>query len=284
MNGHDGGVACDSYHRYREDVRLMRELGLDAYRFSIAWPRIVPEGRGRVNPAGLDYYDRLVDELLANGIDPYVTLYHWDLPQALEDRGGWPQREVVDAFVEYADAVSARLADRVTWWITHNEPWVVAWLGYGKGEHAPGRRSQADALAAAHHLLLSHGLAADVLRANGAESVGITLDLIPMHPLTSSEADVAAAQREDGTRNRWFLDPLIRGAYPEDVVELWEDDLPTIADGDLAADRAPTRLPRRELLPASHRSGRAERRPDRRRAARSRADVDGVGGVSRRSP
>ena len=162
----------------------MRELGLDAYRFSIAWPRILPEGRGRVNELGLDFYDRFVDELLANGIEPFLTLYHWDLPQALEDRGGWTVRETVEAFAEYTEVVAARLGDRVRHWITENEPWVVAWLGYGTGEHAPGRTSEADAVAAGHHILLAHGRAVQVLRRDAPEAkVGITLDLIPMLPL-----------------------------------------------------------------------------------------------------
>jgi beta-glucosidase len=238
-NGDTGAVACDSYHRYGEDVQLMRELGLNGYRFSISWPRVLPEGRGPVNAAGLDFYDRVVDELLANGVQPFPTLYHWDLPQALEDRGGWPARETVDAFLEYADAVSERLGDRVTHWITHNEPWVASWLGYGWGEHAPGRRSDADALAAAHHLLLSHGRAVDVLRRNGAKQVGITLDLIPMHPLSDSDADAEAVRAEDGFRNRWFADPVLRGEYPQDMLERYAAVLPPIADGDLREIAAP---------------------------------------------
>ena len=140
-NGDSGAVACDFYHRYHDDIALMRELGLDAFRFSVAWPRVLPEGRGRVNEAGLDFYDRLVDELLGNGIAPYVTLFHWDTPQVLEDAGGWPARDTIDAFAEYVDAVSARLGDRVGHWITHNEPWVVSWVGHGWGHHAPGRQS-----------------------------------------------------------------------------------------------------------------------------------------------
>jgi beta-glucosidase len=172
VNGETGRVACDSYHRYPADVRLMRELGLNGYRFSIAWPRIVPEGRGRPNAAGLDFYERFVDELLSNGIEPFVTLYHWDLPQALEDRGGWPARATVDAFAEYVELVVARLGDRVTHWITQCEPWVISWLGYGLGEHAPGRTSDADALAAAHHVLLAHGWAAEVLRRESPRANG----------------------------------------------------------------------------------------------------------------
>jgi beta-glucosidase len=239
-NGETGRVACDSYHRYAEDVRLMRELGLGAYRFSVAWPRVVPEGRGPVNAAGLDFYDRLVDELLASGIEPFATLYHWDLPQALEDRGGWPSRDTVDAFAEYVEAVVARLGDRVSRWITQNEPWVIAWLGYGRGEHAPGRRSDRDALAAAHHVLLSHGRAVEVIRRERPTAqVGITIDVIPIHPLTPSDADLAAMIEEDGFRNRWILDPVLRGSYPEDMVRRFERILPPVAEGDMAAISAP---------------------------------------------
>jgi beta-glucosidase len=234
VNGDDGSVACDSYHRYRSDVRLMRELGLDAYRFSIAWPRVLPDGRGRVNGPGLDFYDRFVDELLANGVEPYATLYHWDLPQALEDRGGWPARDTVEAFVEYTEVVAARLGDRVHHWITQNEPWVVAWLGYATGQNAPGRTSEADAVAAGHHVLLAHGRALEVLRRDvpGAE-VGITLDLIPMHPLTGSQADVDAARREDAVRNRWFLDPVLRGEYPAEAIERFGPMLPAMGADDM---------------------------------------------------
>jgi beta-glucosidase len=239
-NGDTGRVACDSYHRYPEDVRLMRELGLTAYRFSIAWPRVIPNGRGTVNEAGLDFYDRLVDELLANGIEPFPTLYHWDLPQALEDRGGWPVRDTVDAFAEYVEAVVARLGDRVSRWITQNEPWVIAWLGYGRGEHAPGRRSDRDALAAAHHVLLSHGRALEVIRRERPDAkVGITIDVIPIHPLTSAERDLVATREEDGFRNRWILDPVLRGAYPEDLTRRFARILPPIQDGDLATISAP---------------------------------------------
>ena len=240
VGGDSGAVACDSYHRYREDVRLMKELGLSAYRFSIAWPRILPEGRGRTNAAGLDFYDKQVDELLAAGIEPFVTLYHWDLPQALEDRGGWPVRETAEAFAEYVEVVAGRLGDRVRNWITQCEPWVVAWLGYGTGEHAPGRKSDADALAAAHHVLLSHGLAADVVRREAPESrLGITIDLVAFHPLTDSPEDLAALAREDGFRNRWILDPVLRGRYPDDMLERFAPMLPAIEDGDLQTISAP---------------------------------------------
>jgi beta-glucosidase len=239
-NSDTGGVACDSYHRYAEDIGLLRELGLDAFRFSIAWPRILPNGRGPVNPAGLDFYDRLVDELLASDVDPYVTLYHWDLPQTLEDRGGWPVRDTVEAFTEYAEVVASRLGDRVRNWITQNEPWVVSWLGYGLGVHAPGRASEKDALAAAHHVLLAHGRAAEVLRRESpGANVGVTIDLVPMYPLTDAEADIDAAWRSDGFRNRWFLDPVLGRGYPQDMLEQYASILPTIEDGDMQTIAAP---------------------------------------------
>jgi beta-glucosidase len=240
LNGDDAATACDSYHRYRDDAALMRELGLDAYRFSIAWPRILPEGRGRVNAAGLDFYDRLVDELLANGIEPFATLYHWDLPQPLEDVGGWPSREIAEAFADYTAIVVARLGDRVRYWITQNEPWVIAWLGYATGQNAPGRTSEADAVAAAHHVLLAHGRAVEVLRRDVPDAkVGITLDLIPMYPLTESGADAAAARAEDAVRNRWFLDPILRGEYPAEGLERLGPLVPVLDSDDLRTISAP---------------------------------------------
>jgi beta-glucosidase len=234
-NGDSGAVACDFYHRYPQDIELMRDLGLDAFRFSIAWPRVLPEGRGRVNEAGLDFYDRLVDDLLAAGITPFPTLFHWDTPQALEDAGGWPERATAEAFVEYADVVSARLGDRISHWTTHNEPWVVAWIGYAWGQHAPGRTSETDAVAAAHHLLLSHGWAVDVLRIASPEAeVGIVLNLEHVDPASDSPADMDAAREMDGTANRWFLDPLFKGEYPSDLRYA-----PPVHDGDLAAISRP---------------------------------------------
>ncbi len=238
--GETGEIACDFYHRYPEDIALMQAVGLDAFRFSISWPRVMPLGRGPVNSKGLDFYDRLVEALLEAGIEPYVMLYHWDLPQALEDAGGWPVRATAEAFGSFAEVVGGRLGDRVSHWITHNEPWCQSWLGYGYGIHAPGRSSRADAVAASHHLLLSHGLAVEALRGESPGSqVGITLDLYPMHAATDSDADRAAAHLADGTRNRWFLDPVLRGKYPADVLEHFGADAPAIEEGDLDTISAP---------------------------------------------
>ncbi|MDG9673521.1 GH1 family beta-glucosidase [Micromonospora sp. DH14] len=218
--GHTGDVACDHYHRYADDVALMAELGLRAYRFSVAWPRIQPDGTGPANPRGLDFYDRLTDTLLDRGIDPIVTLYHWDLPQALEDRGGWTNRDTAEHFATYATAVYARLGDRIDVWTTLNEPWCSAYLGYGNGVHAPGERNAAAAFTAVHHLLLGHGLAARALRSAGARSVGITVNPADVRPADpQSAADAAAVRLVDGLHNRIFLDPLLAGGYPDDVRE-----------------------------------------------------------------
>jgi beta-glucosidase len=239
-NGDSGDVACDFFHRYRDDIGLMRELGLDAFRFSVAWPRVLPVGRGAVNDVGLDFYDRLVDELLAHDIEPFATLFHWDTPQALEDEGGWPARTTAEAFVEYVEAVVARLGDRVRHWITHNEPWVYAWIGHAYGQHAPGRTSEADAVAAAHHLLLSHGWAVDVIRSTVPDArVGISLNLAHAYPASPTPEDEAAAWRVDGEGNRWFLDPVFRGTYPADLLERNELVAPFVRDGDLDAISAP---------------------------------------------
>lgn len=220
FKGQTGDIACDHYHRWREDVALMADLGLTAYRFSVAWTRILPNGTGEPNPAGLDFYSRLVDELLAEGIDPWISLYHWDLPQGLEDRGGWRNRATVDAYVRYVDVVTAALGDRVTNWTTHNEPWVVAFVGHLEGVHAPGLTDWGAALAAAHHLLLSHGRAVPVIRANapGAQ-VGIALDCRPAKPASDTPADRAAQRHFDGFRNRWFFDPVFGRGYPQDMVD-----------------------------------------------------------------
>ncbi|MFI6163304.1 GH1 family beta-glucosidase [Micromonospora sp. PTRAS2] len=218
--GHTGDVACDHYHRYADDVALMAELGLKAYRFSIAWPRIQPDGTGPVEPRGLDFYDRLTDALLDRGIDPIVTLYHWDLPQALQDRGGWTNRETAEHFATYAAAVHGRLGDRIRTWTTLNEPWCSAYLGYGNGVHAPGVSDPGAAFTAVHHLLLGHGLAVRALRAGGAEVVGITLNPAEVQPADrDSAADAAAVRLVDGLQNRIFLDPLTGAGYPADVLE-----------------------------------------------------------------
>jgi beta-glucosidase len=226
-DGANGDVACDHYHRWRDDIALMKRLGIPAYRFSVAWPRILPKGRaahGGVNLRGLDFYSRLVDGLLEQGIAPYLTLFHWDLPQALQDEGGWANRATAEAFVEYADVVSRHLGDRVRSWITHNEPWCSGLLGHEKGIHAPGIRDPRLALAACHHLLLSHGWAVPVVRRNSAAAeVGITLNLSPMMPASRSPADKTACRHRDGWMNRWFLDPVFRGAYPADMVRDYEE-------------------------------------------------------------
>lgn len=233
--GHTGDTACDHYHRWREDVALMADLGLRAYRFSIAWPRILPTGRPPVNETGLDFYDRLVDALLQRGIRPFVTLYHWDLPQALQDVGGWPERSIADRFAEYAAAVARRLGDRVQHWITLNEPWVFAFLGYWAGVHAPGLTDLAAALQAAHHSLLAHRRAADAIRAEAGAPprIGITLNLYPVDPVSDRPADLEAARRFDGYLNRWFLDPLFHGRYPPDMLDGWAEEAPAQEADDL---------------------------------------------------
>ncbi|MEV6344480.1 GH1 family beta-glucosidase [Actinoplanes sp. NPDC051851] len=240
--GHTGDVACDHYHRYAEDVALMAELGLASYRYSVSWSRIRPDGTGPVNTRGLDFYDRLTDELLGKGIDPVVTLYHWDLPQTLEDQGGWPARSTAEAFAEYAEVVYRRLGDRVATWTTLNEPWCSAYLGYGSGIHAPGVQNPVSAFRAVHHLLLGHGLAARALRAAGAKSVSITLNPCEVSPLDpANTADQAAARLIDGVANRIFYDPLLLGRYPADVLEHIArfTDLDYIRDGDLEVVNAP---------------------------------------------
>ena len=239
-DGATGDVACDHYHRWRDDIALMGSLGLQAYRFSTAWPRILPDGYGKVNQAGLDFYSRLTDGLLEAGIEPYVTLYHWDLPQVLQDRGGWPARLSSQAFVEYADAVSRRLGDRVRNWITLNEPWCSSLLSYFLGEHAPGHRDLGEAVAAAHHLLLAHGWAMPVIRQNSPGCrAGITLNLSPQVPASPSEADALAARLADGMLNRLFLDPLSGRGYPQDLIEASAMAMPYVEPGDLGAIAAP---------------------------------------------
>ena len=231
--GDTGDVACDQYHRFEDDIALMARLGIGAYRFSIAWPRILPEGDGAVNQPGLDHYRRVVEALNRNGIAPVVTLYHWDLPQALEDLGGWANRDTASRFAEYATIVHGALAGEVPTWTTINEPWVAAWLGYGTGVHAPGKADHALALAASHHLLLAHGLAVEAMDGGGA--VGITLNLQPTTPASDDAADVLAARRADLQMNAYYLDPIFGRGYPEELVEFYRSvtDMAFVRDGDL---------------------------------------------------
>ena len=240
QNGEHGNVAADHYHRWPEDVSILAGLGVNAYRFSIAWPRILPMGKGSVNQAGLDFYDRLVEALLARGVTPFVTLYHWDLPQALQDRGGWMERDTARYFADYADQVARRLGDRVKHWITHNEPLVVALLGHLTGEHAPGIQDPAAFAAAIHHLLLSHGYALEALRdAVPGGQLGITLNFSPVYPASDDERDAEAALRLDSGTNRLFLDPLLRGSYPQHVLEAFGALAPAVQAGDLERIGAP---------------------------------------------
>jgi beta-glucosidase len=239
-DGSDGDIACDHYHRWREDLDLIAELGVDAYRFSISWPRVRPGGAGSWNAKGLDFYERLVDGLLERGVKPYVTLNHWDLPAELQVGGGWANRGTVSRFVEYALGVHARLGDRVAAITTHNEPWVIATLGHETGAFAPGAKSRATAAQVSHHLLLSHGLALQALRAAGCKSqLGIVLNLSPVHAATTSAVDLAHARLEDGRGLRWYLDPLFKAAYPRDVLEFLGADTPRVEPGDLQAIATP---------------------------------------------
>jgi beta-glucosidase len=243
LNGDSGEHGAEQYTRYPQDIQMMQSLHLDAYRFSIAWPRIQPSGSGKVNQRGLDYYDRLIDGLLAADLQPWVTLYHWDLPQALEDAGGWPARDTAYRFAEYAGIVAAHLGDRVAGWTTLNEPWCSSFLGYFTGEHAPGRKNVADAVVAAHNLLLAHGLGVQALRtANITAPLGIVLNPASILPATDSPADVEAARRMD-LGNKLFLDPLYLGRYTDEVlaeIALVTDPAAHIQDGDGAIIAAPT--------------------------------------------
>lgn len=269
LGGDDGETACDQYHRYPEDVALLAGLGLGAYRFSTSWARVRPDGAtgpGGVNARGLDYYSRLVDALLEQGVDPWVTLYHWDLPQALEERGGWASRDTADLFVEYALTVHDALRDRVRVWTTLNEPWCSAFLGYTAGEQAPGRQSPADGLRAAHHLLLAHGLTTRELRAaDPTATLAITLNAAPGTPVDPTDpADIDATRRLDAQKHRIFLDPLFRGAYPADLLsDLADAGLghvldEVVHDGDLAAIATPV-----DVLGLNYYSGEAvSARPD----------------------
>ncbi len=242
LGGDTGDEAIDHYHRYRDDVALMADLGITAYRFSVSWPRVQPAGAGAANQAGLDFYRRLVDALLEAGIEPYPTLYHWDLPQPLEDAGGWPSRDVAGRFADYAALVGEALGDRTHHWMTVNEPWCAAFLGYASGAHAPGRREPAASVRAAHHLLLAHGLATQALHAQHADhQVGVAVNLYAVSPASDADEDLDAARRIDGLQNRLFLDALFKASYPDDVVAdlAVHCDFGHVHDGDLAVVATP---------------------------------------------
>ena len=238
-NGDTGDVACDHYHRYRDDVALMRGLGLNAYRFSISWSRVLPDGTGRVNEKGLDFYRRLVDELRNAGIRPMATLYHWDLPAALDDRGGWLNRDSAEWFAEYAAVVYRALDDGVEWWGTINEPWVVMDGGYLHGALAPGHSNLFEAPIVTHNLLRAHGRAVQAYRATGKKTIGLVVNLEPKWSASESEEDLAATRRADAYMNRHYLDPVFRGAYPEEFPDMWGEAWPSFPASDFDAITAP---------------------------------------------
>ena len=238
-NGHTPDVACDHYRRWKDDVAMMADLGLQAYRFSVAWGRVLPDGTGRVNERGLDFYERLVDALGEAGIQPFLTLYHWDLPAALDDRGGWLNRDVADWFADYARVMHGALGDRVRSWTTLNEPWVVMDGGYMEGGLAPGHNNVYEAPRAAHHLLLAHARGVQALRAEGANQVGLVVNLEPKYAASGSDADRAATARADAYMNRIFLDPVFRGAYPDELPAMFGAAWPEIRPADLGEIRAP---------------------------------------------
>ena len=246
IDGSTGDVACDHYHRYQEDIALMAKLGYPNYRFSLAWPRIIPEGKsgasgagGGVNEKGLDFYSRLVDTLLEHSITPYATFFHWDLPQALQDAGGWANRDTAYYYRDYVAVVLNRLGDRVKHWMTHNEPWVHSFVGNIYGEHAPGNTDLALGLQVAHHVLLSHGLAVPLVKEHGG-NVGIVHNLEWVEPASDRACDIEAAKRHDGAFNRWFLDPVFYGKYPQDMMDWYGKDCPKIESGDMRIISAPT--------------------------------------------
>ncbi|HET9821929.1 MAG TPA: GH1 family beta-glucosidase [Burkholderiaceae bacterium] len=235
-----GDVACDHVHRLDGDLDLIAALGVTAYRFSVSWPRVQPDGAGAWNERGLAFYDRLVDGLRARGIAPYLTLNHWDLPQALQEHGGWGARDTVHRFVDYARGINRRLGDRVAAITTHNEPWVIAMLGHESGVFAPGVKSRRTAMQVSHHLLLSHGLALQALRADGARApLGIVLNLAHIEPATASPADAAAARMDDARGRRWYTDPLFMGHYPQEVLDELGVEAPVVEAGDMAAIATP---------------------------------------------
>src|SRR5678815_805690 len=238
-DGDTGDVACDHYRRMEDDVAMMQRLGLTAYRFSIAWGRILPEGRGRVNEAGLGFYERLVDTLLANGIEPMATLFHWDLPSALDDRGGWLNPDVADWFADYAAVMYRRLDDRVKLWATLNEPWVVTDGGYLHGALAPGHRNRFEAPIAAHQLLRAHGAAVKAYRSEGKHRIGVVVNLEPKYPASEDAADRAATARADAYMNRQFLDPMLLGRYPDELAEIFGEAWPSWPAQDMELIKQP---------------------------------------------
>lgn len=222
LNGHNGDIACDHYHKYEGDIKLLKELGIKNYRLSIAWTRIFPDGKGEPNPKGIEFYKKLINFLIQNDIKPAVTIYHWDLPQKLQDIGGWANPEVVDCFEKYSRFLFSELGDLVDVWITHNEPWVAAFVGNAYGGHAPGLKDFKTALLVAHNLMLSHGRAVKAYREMGLKGkIGITLNLSDAHAATEKGEDILAANINNGYCNRWFLDPVLKGKYPEDMMELF---------------------------------------------------------------
>ena len=246
-NMEHASTACDHYNRWREDFDLLENLGVNSYRFSISWSRIVLSDLKQGNQKGIEYYDKLVDDLLLRNIDPFVTLNHWDIPQEFQDKGGWVDRKSIEYFLDYVDIITKKLGDRVKNWITHNEPWVIAYLGYNEGTHAPGHSSLAQTLAVNHHLLLSHGLSLPIIRENSKDSkVGIALNLNPAYPASSSEVDLKAAQLFDEYFNGWYLEPLYGNQYPKNILNSWKDEgkltkgLDFIKDGDFKVISEPT--------------------------------------------
>lgn len=227
LNGDRCDVSCNHYELYKDDIALIKQLQFSSYRFSISWPRVLPEGVGKANQKGIDFYKRLVEQLLKNEISPAATLYHWDLPQELQDKGGWTNRDIVDYYLEYVHLMFRELGDMVPKWITHNEPWVVSYLGYGNGEHAPGYTDLRSFIKASHHLLLSHGKAVTLFRELNMKDrdIGITLNLSPAYPATETEDCQFAANRWDGFFNRWFLDPIFKGEYPKDLMDHYQKTL-----------------------------------------------------------
>ncbi len=241
-NGDTGDIACDHYHRYKEDLQIIADLGSDVYHFSTAWTRIQPNGKGRAQQEGIDFYNRLVDSTLELGLKPWLTLFHWDLPQALQDEGGWTNRDTADYFVDYADILFRALGDRIPMWLTHNEPWVASYLGYGMGIHAPGIKDYKQAVAAAHCIMLSHGKTVQAFRASDAQGkVGINPNFYPVHPATEEQKDIEAAELLFENCNTWFLDALFKGSYPQKLWNYYEqrDMAPEIQEGDMDCIRSP---------------------------------------------